>query len=94
MNPRSAVARNEDELEAIKAVAESGADRPLLMLNLNRYRDEAGFPGGGLYRDYMAALDRLLPAVGAAIRWRSPVHGQAVGEQPLHEVLAVWYPSH
>ena len=88
---------NETTLAAmarIKAIAESGDDRPVVMLNLNRYAPDSGFPDGGLYHDYMDALSRLLPEVGAKILWRSPVHGQVVGEQPVHEVLAVWYPSH
>ncbi|NKB55514.1 MAG: hypothetical protein GKS00_04170 [Alphaproteobacteria bacterium] len=42
----------------------------------------------------MAGLEAFLPAVGGAILWRHPVFGQAVGEQPLDEILAAWYPSH
>lgn len=89
-----AVRRNDGEMAEIEAIAAGGADRPVLMLNLNRYKPGVGFPDGGLYRDYMAALDRLLPQVGARILWRSAVHGQIVGAQAIDEVLAVWYPSH
>ncbi len=89
-----AVQRNEDELQAIKAIADSGNDRSVLMLNLNRYAAEAGYPEGELYRRYMAVLAELLPHVGGKILWRTPVLGQAVGEQQLHEILAAWYPSH
>ncbi len=32
----SVVWRNESELEAIKAIADGGSDKPVLMLNLNR----------------------------------------------------------
>ena len=76
--------RNDDEIARIRALADSGHDGPVLMLNLNLYTEAAGFPDGALYRDYMAVLERFLPAVGARILWR----------QPLHEVLAAWYPSH
>ena len=89
-----AVRRNDLELAKIKAIAESGDDRPVVMLNLNRYAPGSGFPDEGLYYDYMDALARLLPEVGAKVVWRSPVHGQVVGEQPIDEVLAIWYPSH
>jgi uncharacterized protein (DUF1330 family) len=64
------------------------------MLNLNRYTDAAGYPDGDLYRRYMTVLDDLLPKVGGRILWRTRVLGQAVGEQAVDEILAVWYPSH
>jgi hypothetical protein len=88
------VTRNDHDLAIIREIAESGADRPVLMMNLNRYVSAAGYPDGALYKDYMRALDNVLPEVGGKILWRSPVRGQTVGQQPLHEILAVWYPSH
>ncbi|MEM7015873.1 MAG: hypothetical protein AAF512_00880 [Pseudomonadota bacterium] len=86
--------RNKEEMQAIKVIANSGHDAPVLMLNLNRYSEAAAFPDGELYRNYMAVLETLLPAVGAKILWRHHVLGQPIGEQDLDEVLAVWYPSH
>ena len=86
--------RNNTELDAIQAVADSGEDRPVLMLNLNRYSPDAEFPNGDNYQKYMTVLADLLPRVGARILWRVPVQGQPVGEQPIDEILAAWYPSH
>ena len=86
--------RNENELDAIRAIARGGSDKPVLMLNLNRYSPESGYPDGGNYRSYMSVLDALLPRVGAKILWCSPVYGQPVGEQSIDEVLAAWYPTH
>jgi hypothetical protein len=86
--------RNEDELAIIKAIAESSDDGPILMLNLNRYRPGAGFPGVGLHKDYIDGLEKFLRVVGGAILWHHAVHGQAAGDQSIDEVLAVWYPSH
>ncbi len=86
--------RNEDELLAIRAIADGGDDRPVLMLNLNRYKPDAGYPGGGIYQQYISGLEQFLPVVGGQILWRTPVFGQAVGEQKLDEILAAWYPSH
>ena len=86
--------RNESELEAIRVVAQSGHDKPVVMLNLNRYVEEAEYPEGDLYRSYMSVLEGLLPRVGAKILWRTPVFGQPVGEQPIDEILAAWYPTH
>ncbi len=90
----TAVERNVDELNTIKAIAASGKDEPVLMLNLNRYTKEAGYPHGELYRRYMAVLEELLPRVGAKVLWRTPVYGQPVGEQRIDEILAAWYPTH
>ncbi len=90
----SLIRGNESELEAIRAFAEGGSDTPVLMLNLNRYFREAGFPDGENYRGYMSVLDALLPQVGARILWRTPVFGQPIGEQPIDEILAAWYPTH
>ncbi len=89
-----AIRRNEAELAAIRAIATSGNDPPVLMLNLNRYAKTAGFPHGELYRSYMSVLEAFLPVVGGKILWRHPVYGQPVGEQKLDEVLAAWYPTH
>ena len=86
--------RSPEEIEAITAIAESARDRPVLMLNLNRYKPEAGFPDGELYLSYVTGLEAFLPAVGGAMLWRTPVFGQPVGEQKIDEVLAAWYPSH
>ena len=86
--------RNDAELEKMRAIIASGDDKPVVMLNLNRYVAHAGYPDGELYRRYMSALEALLSGVGAAILWRTPVFGQPVGAQAIDEVLAVWYPSH
>lgn len=86
--------RNEDELAAIREIANGGNDQPVLMLNLNRYSVEAGYPDGDNYRQYMSVLEALLPRVGAKVLWRTPVFGQPVGEQRIDEILAAWYPTH
>lgn len=86
--------QNDEEIRAIRDIASSGNDGPVLMLNLNRYSEEAGFPDGELFRRYMSALDRILSDVGGRILWRHRVLGQPVGDQKLDEVLAIWYPSH
>jgi hypothetical protein len=90
----SNLTRNEDELAIIKAIAQSGDDGPVLMLNLNRYKADAGFPGAGIHKAYIDGLEKFLRVVGGEILWRHAVRGQAVGDQKLDEVLAAWYPSH
>ena len=85
---------NDSEIQRIREIADTGRDEPVLMLNLNYYSKEADFPDGDLYRRYMAVLAKLVPEVGAKILWRHPVNGQVTGEQQVHEILALWYPTH
>lgn len=82
------------EIENFKAIAQSGADGAVFMLNLNKFRVEAHYPLGELYTDYMAVLDTLLSQVGGKILWRTRVLGQVVGNQDIDEALGIWYPSH
>ena len=85
---------NEDEIETFKKISRSAADGPVFMLNLNKYRVEAHYPDGQLYRDYMAVLDALLLQVGGQILWRTKVLGHVVGNQDIDEALGIWYPKH
>lgn len=87
--------RNEDDFSIVRQIAESGKDGPVLMLNMNRYRADSGYPDGdGVYKQYMAGLGKFLEGTGAKLLWRFPVYGQAVGEQKIHEIIACWYPVH
>jgi hypothetical protein len=87
--------RNGDDFAFARKVAESRNDYPVLMLNMNRYRTDCGFPDSGLYKKYINGLGPFLErAGGGLILWRFPVFGQAVGDQKLHEILACWYPTH
>lgn len=84
------------EVEAIKRVAASTEDPPLLMLNQNKYTSQARFPLGDEYLGYMEALEKTLARVGGKVLWRIPVMGQPIGcdHDAIHEILAAWYPSH
>lgn len=85
---------NTEEIDKFKSIAQSDADGPVFMLNLNKYKPEAKFPDGRLYTDYMSALDTLLSQVGGKILWRTTVLGQVVGAQDIDEAIGIWYPSH
>ena len=85
---------NIDEIGVFKSIAGSAEDTPILMLNLNRYVEDANFPDGALYLEYMTVLGQLLTEVGGSILWRTTVHGTVVGTQNIHEALGIWYPSH
>ena len=69
-------------------------DRPVLMLNLIRYYESVGFPDGKLYKSYMDVLSKLLESLGGKILWQMPSYGQPLGGEKLHEIIAIWYPSH
>ncbi len=90
----SRLQRKEDDYLISKKIAESVNDGPVLMLNMNRYSSEAAFPFGELYNQYVGGLERFLENAGARILWRFPVLGQAVGNQKIDEIIAVWYPVH
>ena len=85
---------NTSEIDEFRKIAQSGADGPVFMLNLNKYNPEAAFPDGRLYKDYMAALDTLLSQVGGKILWRTQVLGQVVGAQDIDEAIGIRYPTH
>ena len=84
------------EIEAITAIAVSGQDAPVLMLNLNRYTTADANPQGEDYRNYLAKIEESVGRVGGKVLWRTPVSGQPVGceHDGVDEILAVWYPSH
>ena len=84
---------NEKEFEIMEDI-KNGKDKPVVMLNLNKYVAEVDYPSGKIYKNYMEALSKLVKQVGGRILWRTPVLGQPIGEQDIDEVLAVWYPTH
>ena len=67
------------ELDAIRAVAGAADDPPVAMLNLNRYKPEAGGVGGEGHAAYMALLYRAVEEVGGRVLWRVPTRGTVVG---------------
>ena len=44
------------EYEVINKIANRGNDGPVLLININKYLPNAGYPDGKLYKDYMKAL--------------------------------------
>ena len=82
------------EIENFKRISKSSADTSVFMLNLNRYSEEAEYPEGTLYKNYMSILEKLLLEVGGKVLWRTNVQSQVVGNQKIDEALGIWYPSH
>ncbi|HEX6116795.1 MAG TPA: DUF1330 domain-containing protein [Solirubrobacterales bacterium] len=84
-----AIEPDEAQVAELTALAESDDDGPLVMLNLNRYRDREAYGRYGL-----VAL-RVLERVGGRILWHAQAEGTVVGgdAETYDEVIAVWYPS-
>lgn len=78
-----------EQLAELQAISGGPADGPLVMLNLNRYRDPAA------YARYGEVAQRVLERVGGRILWHAPVTGTVIGEgeERFDDVIAVWYPS-
>ena len=83
-----------DDADKMRVIAESDDDHPVLMVNLNKYKGDAGFPNGKLYSQYMNALAELRRELGAKLEFQYTVQGQPVGYQNIDEIIGIWYPSH
>ncbi len=94
------------DVEQLTAFAEAATadDGPIVMLNLNRYRDVARYPDGwdgaersgrDAYRYYAAVAVRGLAEVGGRPLWMADAAAPLVGcdHDAWDEVLAVWYPN-
>jgi len=92
--------------ERLAAVAAAGAadDSPVVMLNLNRYRDRAEYPAGTpdaevsgreAYLRYGAVAYPAILSVGGEILWATDAAETVIGcdHDVYDEVVAVWYPS-
>jgi uncharacterized protein (DUF1330 family) len=80
---------NPEQIAEMQAIAGGPDDGPVVMLNLNRYRDSAA------YARYGEVAQRVLDRVGGRILWHASVHGTVIGdrEERFDDVIAVWYPS-
>ena len=96
-----------DQIASLQAIAGSDADGPLVMLNLNSYRDRAAYtgdvPGGEspdvtgreAYERYGRVALSVLERVGGQIVWGAPATMTVIGDDGdgCDEVIAVRYPS-
>ena len=85
---------NFEEIKKFKEIAGTSRDCSIIMLNLNEYSEEADFPNGKLYKDYIEILNILVEEVGGKILWQTEASATLIGNQKIHEALGIWYPSH
>ena len=73
----------------VAAVAGGDSDGPVVMLNLNRYRDRDA------YMRYGVVAAAVLERVGGRILWHADARLTVIGDDAdsYDEVIAVWYPS-
>jgi len=92
------------QLAAYVAPLSDGTDGPVVMLNLNKYRERAAYADGRdtggrsgreVYLDYGLVAQQALAAVGAKILWATEATAPLIGceHDAYDEVLAIWYPS-
>jgi uncharacterized protein (DUF1330 family) len=102
-----AVNPTREQIELMAAIADGDGDGPLVMLNLNRYRERASYtdepPGGGspdvsgreAYERYGAVALDVLTRVGGEVLWQAYATLTVIGDdgERWDEVIAVRYPS-
>ena len=93
-----------DERLARTAAIGTDDSSPVVMLNLNRYRDRAQYPdstvdadvsGREAYLRYGIVAFAAIQSVGGAILWATDAAETVIGcdHDDYDEVVAVWYPS-
>jgi uncharacterized protein (DUF1330 family) len=77
------------QLADVVALAGADGDGPVVMLNLNRYRDRQA------YERYGVVALEVLERVGGRILWQAEAKATVIGDDSdrYDEVIAVWYPS-
>lgn len=97
------VTPEDTRLAAVMARA-AADDGPVVMLNLNRYRDRAQYPPGTpdadvsgreAYLRYGIVAAQAIAHVGGRILWATDTEEVVIGcdHDRYDEVVAVWYPS-
>jgi uncharacterized protein (DUF1330 family) len=90
----------------IAELLERAGDGPVVMLNLNRYRDhaeyeaghpdaDAGLSGRDAYLRYAVVALDAIDRLGGRVLWHTDIRMLAVGpgDDAYDEVIAVWYPD-
>jgi hypothetical protein len=98
---------DEQQFTEVAGLAGTEADGPVVMLNLNRYRERAAYeadvPGGlpadvsghEAYLRYGAVAVSVLARLGGKVLWQADATMTVVGDDTdrYDEVLAAWYPG-
>jgi uncharacterized protein (DUF1330 family) len=76
--------------EQLQEVVDHPSSGPVVMLNLNRYRDRDAY-----LQEYGLVALGAIESVGGRILWQSEVEQVVIGDDGdrYDEAIAVWYPS-
>jgi hypothetical protein len=74
----------------IQAVLNDGRDGPIVMINLNKYRDRDAY-----LQEYGLVALGAIDSVGGRILWQTAVEQTVIGDDrdEYDEIIAVWYPN-
>ena len=80
---------DQQQLSALAALAAEGGDGPVVMLNLNRYRDRSE------YERYGEVALAVLARLGGKVLWHTQAKQTVIGDDSdqWDEVIAVQYPN-
>lgn len=90
--------------ESLKALASERRDGPVVMINLLRFRDRAGYPersqdtpcsGAEAYRRYAEIAGPMIQRLGGSMVWLAAVDQVVIGDpdECWDQALLVQYPS-
>jgi uncharacterized protein (DUF1330 family) len=86
--------------EQMKTLLAGPADRPVVMVNLLRFKPQADAPDEGLsgeeaYRRYAAPMMAFVESKGGRLLWMGRVDSQVIGTggEGFHMIALVEYPS-
>ena len=86
--------------EQIQALLKGPADRPVVMLNLLRFKERATKPdedltGEEAYQRYADEMVRFVESKGGRVIWSGRVDGQVIGDgaEDFHMAALMEYPS-
>lgn len=102
-----AVEPDQAQIQELVGLAGRDDDGPVLMLNLNSYRERAAYegaaPGGEAtdvsgheaYERYATVAQPVLERVGGKVLWYAETKRTVIGDESdsFDEVIAAWYPS-
>jgi len=93
---------NPDQEKLPEILAKIPKDKPIIMINLLKFRDQARYADASIacsgreaYQAYTKIASKTLSAIGGELFWRGPVHGCPIAPEgeTWDEAMLVKYPS-
>jgi len=93
---------NPDQAKLPEILAKIPKGKPIIMINLLKFRDKAQYPDGSIscsgreaYQAYARIASKTVAEIGGEMFWRGPVHGCLIAPEgeTWDEALLIKYPS-